>query len=98
MADFNHIDQARKLLGLNETATLQEIKSAYKGLARRYHPDRNNGTDDATEAMKDLNWAYQLLMGYCNDYKYSFDQEDVARTYPQEEYLRRFYYGWFDNI
>jgi len=98
MADYNQIDEARKILGLSESATLKEIRGAFKSLAKRYHPDKNDGTQDTTEAMKKLNWAYQLLINYCNDYKYSFNQEDVARTYPQEEYLRRFYYGWFDNI
>ena len=100
MADYNQIDEARKLLELSDAATLKEIKSAYKALAKRYHPDKNSDssdTTDTTEMMQKLNAAYQLLMSYCTDYKYSFCQEDVARTYPEEEYLRRFYYGWFDN-
>lgn len=98
MANFDEIDKARKLLGLSDAATLKEIKSAYKRLAHYYHPDMHNNGMDATEAMKKLNWAYKLLMGYCNDYRYPFSEEDVSRTYPHDEYLRKYYYGWFDGI
>jgi len=99
MADFNEIEEARQLLGLGETATLQAIKRAYRTLAHRHHPDKS-GEDDNTEneTMKRLNRAYKLLMDYCNEYKYSFKKEDVARTYPQDEYLRTFKEKWQDSI
>lgn len=99
MANFEEVDEARKLLGLGEAATLKEIKSAYRRLAHRYHPDKHSGaTEVDTEKIKRLNWAYQVLMDYCNDYKYSFREEGVARTYPHDEYIRKFYHGWFDGI
>jgi DnaJ-class molecular chaperone len=98
MASFLEIDEARKILGLEEVGTLKEIKEAYRRLARRYHPDRHTGSDQDQEAMKKLNWAYKLLEDYCKAYKYSFREEDVARTYPHGEYLRRYHYGWFDGI
>jgi hypothetical protein len=44
--------------------------------------------------MKKLNQAYKLLMDYCTDYKYSFNEEDVARTYPNEEYWRKWRESW----
>jgi preprotein translocase subunit Sec63 len=97
MANFDEIDEARKLLGLGDAATITEIKNAYRRLAHRYHPDKHSGGADETEVMKKLNWAYKLLMSYCGDYNYSFREEDVARTYPHEEYLRKYYYGWFDG-
>ena len=100
MVNFNEIDEARRLLGLGDAATLKEIKSAYRKMALRHHPDKHNSVDVAEneEIMKRLNWAYNLLMQYCNNYKYTFREEDVARTYPYDEYLKRFYYGWFDSI
>jgi len=98
MANFNEIDDARKLLRLEDTATLSEIKSAYRKLAQRYHPDKHSDRDDDTEVMKKLNWAYRLLMKYCDDYKHSFLEEDIARTYPEEEYLRTYYDRFFDNF
>jgi len=86
MVDFNEIDEARRLLGLGEAATLEEIKTAYRSLAHLHHPDKHAGADtDETEIMKKLNRAYKLLMDYCNEYKYTFRQEDVARVYPEED-------------
>jgi DnaJ-class molecular chaperone len=97
MANFEEIDKARKLLGLGDTATLKEIKQAYRRMALRYHPDRGEEKRDE-EMMKKLNWAYKLLTEYCTNYSYSFKEKDVARTYPHDEYLRKYYYGWFDGI
>jgi hypothetical protein len=96
--NFDEVDEARRLLSLSDTATLKEIKSAYRRLAHRHHPDKHGGGSDEAEVMKKLNWAYKLLMGYCDDYKYSFKEEDVARTYPYDEYLRKYANRWFDYI
>jgi DnaJ-class molecular chaperone len=99
MANFNEIEEARKLLGLGEAATLKEIKRAYRALAHRHHPDKLGGDDSSeSETMKRLNWAYKLLMDYCHEYKYSFKEEDIARTYPHDEYLRTFKDKWYDSI
>jgi DnaJ-class molecular chaperone len=99
MANFTEIDEARKVLGLSEAATLKEIKRAYRTLAHRHHPDKaSSAGDKAEETMKKLNWAYKLLMEYCGNYNYSFSEEDVAKAYPHDEYLRKYYYGWFDGI
>jgi DnaJ-class molecular chaperone len=39
MAKFKEIDETRKLLQLDEYATLEEIKKSYRTLAYKYHPD-----------------------------------------------------------
>ena len=99
MANFNEIEEARKLLGLGEAATLKEIKRAYRTLAHHHHPDKLGG-DDSTESetMKQLNWAYKLLMDYCSEYKYSFKEDDIARTCSYDEYLRTFKDKWYNSI
>jgi len=100
MANFKEIDEARRLLGLGEVATLEEVKSAYRRLAHRHHPDKRSGItgEETEETMKRLNVSYKLLMDYCSNYKYSFREEDVVRAYPHDEYLRKYYYGWFEGI
>ena len=100
MANFMEIDRARKVLGLGETATLKKIKRAYNTLAHKYHPDKHGPAigNESEEMMKRLNWAYKLLMDYCNNYKYSFGEEDVKRTYPVEEFMRNWHKKWFDSI
>jgi curved DNA-binding protein len=47
-------------LGVKRDATEAEIKSAYRKLARKYHPDINK-TKDAEEKFKDINEAYEVL-------------------------------------
>ena len=98
MANFEEIVKARNLLGLGEYATLKQVKKAYRKKAFQYHPDREGKGVQGEEMMKELNWAYKLLMDYCTNYNYSFKEQDVARVYPFDEYLRKFYHGWFDGI
>lgn len=100
MANFNEIEEARKLLGLGEAATLKEIKAAYRALAHRYHPDKHSDSagEEPDETMKRLNRSYKLLMEYCDNYKYSFSEQDVARTYFYDEYMRTYKDRWFNSI
>jgi molecular chaperone DnaJ len=48
-------------LGVSRNATLEEIKTAYRRLALRYHPDRNPGDRIAEEQFKRISEAYQVL-------------------------------------
>lgn len=50
-----------KVLGINIKATEQEIKSAYRSLARKYHPDVNQDNIMAEEIFKEIGEAYSIL-------------------------------------
>ena len=61
---FDEINAARHRLVLGETATLDEIKRAYRQLAGSIHPDRNPGEPGAEARMAELTHAYRLLSAY----------------------------------
>jgi curved DNA-binding protein len=49
------------ILGVSRNADEREIKKAYRRLARKYHPDMNEGNKQAEEKFKDVNEAYEVL-------------------------------------
>jgi len=92
---FNKIDRARKLLGLGESATLEEVKEAYRGKAKKFHPDKKH-TDKKKiygEKMVQINWAYETILKYIEEYAFSFRKEDIEKNSPGRD-MKRFSEDW----
>lgn len=50
------------VLGVSPSASEDEIKKAYRALAKKYHPDVNQGSAEAEQRMKEVNEAYSTIM------------------------------------
>ena len=63
-------------LGVNPDASDEEIKRAYRALAKKYHPDANPKEENAAEKMNRINAAYAMLRGGSADLFLEEDWED----------------------
>ena len=65
------------ILGVAKTATEAEIKSQYRKLARKYHPDLNKDDKSAAEKFKDISAAYDILGDKDKRQKYDNNEIDA---------------------
>jgi len=75
-----------KILGVTPGAGEKQIKSAYRKLALKYHPDRNKSTDAATK-FQEISEAYEFLIehpGYGAGDASSYDDQVAAEVYRRE--------------
>jgi molecular chaperone DnaJ len=79
-----------KVLGVERGATEAEIKTAYRKLARKYHPDVNPNNKEAERRFKEANEAYQVIGDLEKRKKYDELGADWERGTSQEEVYRRY--------
>ena len=89
---YEEITKAREILDLPESATMEEIKSHYKMLLKKWHPDVSQEKKEIYEKMiRKITDAYDCLTMYCSDYKFSFSKEEVEKYIsPEEWWAKRF--------
>ncbi|KAF4901264.1 DnaJ-related protein SCJ1 [Colletotrichum fructicola] len=56
------VEDYYKVLGINKSASDREIKSAYRKLSKKYHPDKNPGDDTAKDKFVEVSEAYEALI------------------------------------
>lgn len=73
-----------QILGLSRSADVKEIKSAYRQLAKKFHPDANPGVD-TTEKFQEINRAYEILSNPELKQKYDMYGERAVGTSAASE-------------
>jgi preprotein translocase subunit Sec63 len=85
---YNDLHESLRIFGLGDRSSLKEIKSRHRQLVKRYHPDSGN-TDDK-ETIQKVNAAYQVILEYVTDYRFSFAEEEFYEQSPEERLRRQF--------
>lgn len=72
-----------QVLGISQGASADEIKTAYRKMAKKYHPDLHPDDPKAAEKMNEINEAYDILS---HPEKYSRYQNPYSNTYSYTDY------------
>lgn len=85
-------------MGVDRNASEDQVKDAYRKLAKKYHPDANPNNTLAAEKMKEINAAYDQIKNPSSYQQYS--QYDTNSTYSNTSgtYGSNFYYYDFEDL
>ena len=87
-----------KILGIQKDATADQVKKAYRKLARKFHPDVNPGDKEAEKKFKELNEANEVLSHpenrtkydkYGENWKHGEEQEKAQQQYQRQYQSQR---------
>ena len=82
------LQEAIRILGLGDRATLKEIKTKHRELVKRYHPD--TGFTGEPETIRELNAAYRFLLDYVSNFRFSFAEDEFYEQNPEERIFKQF--------
>lgn len=82
-------DDPYEILGLKPGCTDDDIKKAYKEMAKKYHPDLHGNSAEAAEMMKKVNEAYDILINHKNTSSYSSSSSSYSSYSNQNGYYNQ---------
>ncbi len=85
---YADLQEALRVLGLGEQVTLKELKTRYREMVKRHHPDAGIAGDP--EIIRKVNAAYGVLLDYVAAYRFSFVEEEFYEQNPEERLRRQF--------
>jgi len=83
---INKIKEALDFMDIPPLSSIKDIKRQYKKLSKKYHPDIIGDND----MMQKLIDSYNLLMDYCENYKFTFDEYEIKKQHPDSYYKNNF--------
>ena len=87
---YQDFKKAVSIFELGERANFTQIRNKHRELVKAHHPDRVKSSDP--EAIREINYAYEILKEYCNGYQFCFSEEEFLEQTPAERLKRQF--GW----
>ena len=94
-----------EVLGVSRNASQDEIKRAYRKLAKKYHPDLNPGDENAAKMMREINAAYDQIQDPGKYANYGYNQQTQSNNgyannfygynFNQDQNFNGFYYNPF---
>jgi len=92
MDKYKVITNARNILELPESATMEQTKANYRRLIKKWHPDNCSEKHEVCEEMSGkITNAYRIILDYYSNYMYSFKKEEVGKYLSEEEWLYKRY-------
>ncbi|OGU13547.1 MAG: molecular chaperone DnaJ [Geobacteraceae bacterium GWC2_53_11] len=85
---YADLQEALRILGLGERASLKEIKARQRALVKRHHPDTGNSSDP--EMIRKVNAAYRIVSEYVSAYRFSFAEDEFYEQNPEERIWMQF--------
>ena len=87
MSSFEEdLKKALEILSLPRFVSLKEIKIRYRQKSKEFHPDLN---EDSSK-MIELNEAYDFLKTYIENFRFTFEEDEVLKQFPEKNHARKF--------
>jgi DnaJ-class molecular chaperone len=83
---MEEIEKALEILDLPKMVTKADIKRQYRYIAKKHHPDLGGDPQE----MERINCAYRLLMKYIEEFRYTFDENEVSKQFPGAQHAEQF--------
>jgi len=85
---YADLQEALRVLGLGERATIRDIKARHRELVKHHHPDVGDTTEP--DAIRQINAAYRVILDYIAEYRFSFAEDEFYEQNPEERFRQQF--------